>query len=165
MSILLFYRRIARHHLNRAFITILHVVGVVLTLQFIASLISLFLTCRPVNAFWMAADPEWDMTHEFTCINRSAYIIAFGAINVAADVILTILPTAMIHKIQLPRIQKIALWILFSVGILSSIAAIMRMYYSYVDFVTPKGVADPTYWGFGKTPSKTRTRFIVLMLL
>lgn len=41
-----------------------------------------------------------DMDHEFTCINRGTYIISFGVINVVLDVVLTILPIAMIHKVS-----------------------------------------------------------------
>ena len=142
MSILLFYRRLARHHFNTKFILALNIVGVIIVLQFIASLVSNLLTCRPVNAFWMAADPGWDEIHHPVCINRAAYIMSFGAINLILDLVLTIIPIAMIHKIQLPRLQKIALWFLFAIGVIPSVAAILRMYSSYITFVSPAGIQD-----------------------
>ena len=68
--------------------------------------------------------------------------MSFGAINLILDLVLTIIPIAMIHKIQLPRLQKTALWFLFAIGVIPSVAAIMRMYSSYITFVSPAGIQD-----------------------
>jgi len=65
------------------------------------------------------------------------------------DIIITLLPTAMIWHIQLPRAQKAALWLLFSVGLLSTVAAVLRMYWGYRDFLTPAGEDDFTWNSFG----------------
>jgi hypothetical protein len=51
----------------------------------------------------------------------------------------------MIWHMQIPKRQKVALWVLFSVGLLSTAAAVLRMYWGYYEFLTPAGGMDFTW--------------------
>lgn len=84
----------------------------------------------------------WDAANQFSCFSNGGYIIAFGAIYVVVDVVLTLIPAGIIWKMQLPTMQKVGLWGLFFLGTVSSVAAILRMYYSYVAFFSTRGTSD-----------------------
>lgn len=148
-SILLFYRRISESHPNKIFVYVNNAVFVFLVLTFIPGAIALFASCQPFDAFWNQYNPSWAATHKFHCINNGVYIIVFSAFYALLDIVITLMPTAMIWNMQLPRKQKVALWLLFSIGLASTVAAICRMVSAYDAFLTPAGVSDSTWnsWG------------------
>lgn len=138
---LLFYRQLTYKHPSLLFSRIIWTVLFCVFSCAIASTVSLLLTCRPLNAFWLSTDYEWAQTHEYTCGNSGAYIVVISVINVVFDFVITLMPTALIWNLKLPTRQKIVLWALLTVGIMASVAAVFRIiaaddeFYHTYDFV------------------------------
>lgn len=144
MSILLFYRHVFSSHPNTLIRHFLLGLGIFLTLQFLASVLTFFLDCRPLSDFWVPGPAS----SKPTCIDQGAFIISFGIISCVADLILTLIPIGVIHNMQLPAPQKLALWALFCLGLTSTAAAAIRAYWGYFVFYTAEGGADYTWWSY-----------------
>jgi hypothetical protein len=67
--------------------------------------------CRPVKAFW-------DRDVKGQCIDVNALAYANSACAIAQDVILLVLPLAMVRKLQMKRQRKIAVCLMFTIGTL-----------------------------------------------
>jgi hypothetical protein len=92
------------------------------------SIIFVFITmlqCTPVSAYW---------TLSFTpqkCINEEAHILAAGVINTATDFIIVLLPIRTVKNLALPRKQRVIVYLLFTGGLLASIAGAVRIYFTW----------------------------------
>lgn len=75
-----------------------------------AIIFALIFPCRPVALNW---DVEFT---DGTCINRAAIYTATAAVNIATDLALLTLPIPMIVDLQMPRVQKLGLIVIFVVG-------------------------------------------------
>jgi hypothetical protein len=122
VSILLFYRRIVRGSYSSAFLwavrgCIAFVICYAVTFTF-----TLFVGCRPLNSFWHKVDIAWVLAHEegkdWQCFNEAANLIAATAFSVLQDFIACLMPTVIFWKLSLPLRQKIALSVIFGMGIL-----------------------------------------------
>lgn len=75
--------------------------------------ISVFVTifqCRPVQS-------AWDFTTlQDKCINYIDFLYVAGAVGLATDLIITLLPIPLFWKLKLPKKQKIILTALFGIG-------------------------------------------------
>lgn len=70
----------------------------------------LIFACRPLKR-------NFDVTiTEGYCINRTPLYIATAVLNIVTDIMLLILPIPMIVRLQMPRVQKIGLILIFGVG-------------------------------------------------
>ena len=139
MSILLFYRRLAGQNFRHAFRYAVYVMMAEIVAYKPAYLIAISLTCRPLDARWKINDPAWVETHHFTCMDESMNIIIGSTLSAVEDLIIALLPTLLIWKLQLPLRQKLALWCLFSLSISTSIAGFVRSYFIYLAFWSQKG--------------------------
>ena len=79
--------------------------------------------CNPVKNYWTFGAPD------NTCINEGAVTLAVGIINCLGDFICTILPMPLVAQLNMPRKQRIAVVILFSVGFVVTGAGIARTWY------------------------------------
>ena len=83
-------------------------------------------TCTPVNFFWnQVVDPSGG-----SCLDERALWFAQASFNIISDVAILILPMRSLYKIHLPQKQKLALMVVFALGIL----------YAYPP---PRPVTDP----------------------
>jgi hypothetical protein len=83
--------------------------GTVVLYSFVASFGWVF-ACRPVEKFW-------DLTiTNGSCVDWGKVNIFSGAMNIATDTIILILPIVMLQKIRLPKWEKIGLLIVLMTG-------------------------------------------------
>ena len=83
------------------------------------------LQCSPVSAYW---------TLSFTkqkCINEEAHVLAAGVINTVTDFIIVLLPIKTVKDLKLAKKQRIAVYLLFTGGLLASVAGGVRTYFTW----------------------------------
>lgn len=109
ISICLFYNRIFPFH--KLVIASWIIIG--LTCAWTAAAILYdFLACRPVASFWEST------TAKDSCVNNLAIPrVIIGALDVALDVAICILPLPYLWKLQIRLPYKIAIGCIFGVGI------------------------------------------------
>ncbi|RVX69112.1 hypothetical protein B0A52_06825 [Exophiala mesophila] len=131
ISVLLFYRRLSVKF-TRAFLVATWI-GIVYNIcYFITFGVILLRLCTPVHAYWMRFEQDWAATHSFRCNSEAASLPISSALSVVGDVYSTALPFALIWNLKLPRRQKVALYALFSVGLLAIGAGIARTVLLYI---------------------------------
>ncbi|KAI0012699.1 hypothetical protein F4779DRAFT_632897 [Xylariaceae sp. FL0662B] len=79
------------------------------------------LVCRPIVK-------NWDPTADGVCGNQIAAYTAVSVYNIIIDVIMCVLPLPMILKLQLDKRYKMALFAIFSVGIVTVSFAVVRLF-------------------------------------
>lgn len=65
--------------------------------------------CKPISAFW---------TTEGTCLNFKQFAIGYAIVNIISDFAVWLMPIPRVWEIQLPKPQKIALSLIFALGLL-----------------------------------------------
>lgn len=72
----------------------------------------------------------WDFTGEVDgrCINDTALFYATSSISILVDIWILLLPVTTLLKVQRPRKEKAALVGIFSLGVFSTIASIVRLH-------------------------------------
>ena len=93
ISMLFLYRRIFP---SRRFNILLYVVGVVTILWWLASLLLIIFTCRPVQFFWDKTIPGGHCANDF--------IVLYGVAgpNILTDVAVLVMPLPILWKLQMP---------------------------------------------------------------
>ncbi|KAM5376951.1 hypothetical protein ACJZ2D_005295 [Fusarium nematophilum] len=66
--------------------------------------------CRPVKAWWLAADGD------FTCVNKVAFTFFTNITNLTADLWIFAMPIPTILKLNVAKDKRISLLFLFSIG-------------------------------------------------
>ncbi len=105
----------------------------ILGLYGVASCLTGLVQCSPIPRAWNSALPG-------TCINLMEFFIFNGAMALATDAIILILPLPMIVNLQLPVPQKLALIPVFGLGTFVVVISAWRL---YALLATPS--ADTTY--------------------
>jgi hypothetical protein len=120
ISILLFYRRLARGTVSTPFMYAVWVAIASVVLYFFYFFFALLLTCNPVEAYWIQIDPVWYAQHKntFKCSGEATNLIISAVISVVHDFVACGLPALLLWKLKIPKNQKLALGGLFSVGLL-----------------------------------------------
>ena len=88
---------------------------VVIATTFVYYIISTFGTafaCSPRERIW---NPLVTDGH---CINNNSLILATCVFNIVSDVVILLLPSWMVWKLQIPRKKKIGIVLLFAIGLL-----------------------------------------------
>ncbi|KAL1965539.1 hypothetical protein VTN77DRAFT_5622 [Rasamsonia byssochlamydoides] len=84
-------------------------------------------SCNPVYWAWhVTLDEAWNARH---CINFLPLNTAMGAVNIATDVVLLMLPLRMVWKVQMRTAQKLGLTLVFGTGLFTVAAACVREYF------------------------------------
>ncbi|KAI9806949.1 MAG: hypothetical protein M1833_002607 [Piccolia ochrophora] len=86
----------------------------------IGSAVAHFATCEPF------AKNFYPMM-EGTCFNKSKMALARAVLNVVNDIIILLLPVPILHKLQLPKGQKLALVAVFSTGVFVCVVTVVRL--------------------------------------
>ncbi|GAB1733015.1 hypothetical protein NU195Hw_g8392t1 [Hortaea werneckii] len=126
-SVLLFYRRMVKDT-GRWKYAIWTAIG--LTAAYWAGfLLAYCLICRPLDAYWLSYNQGYDEPYQ--CIHGDVLTIFVGALSVISDVYVVALPFVILQSfdLEVPRRQKIALDIIFSLSIIVAGAGIARTYY------------------------------------
>jgi hypothetical protein len=63
-----------------------------------------------------------------SCLNRTPLYMATAVLNMATDIMLLLLPTPMIIKLQMPRVQKAGLICIFGVGSATCVTSGVRLF-------------------------------------
>lgn len=109
VSVLLFYLRIFPQRLFRRVVYAIIIANMFYGSAFI--LISIF-QCIPVQAAWT----RWDGTVEGRCVDVNLLGWASGAINVALNITVLILPLPGLTKLAIPWGRKIHVLLVFGLG-------------------------------------------------
>jgi hypothetical protein len=127
LSITVQYYRVFRMATIQSLIT---VVIVALSIYTLWSVFGTIFTCWPVEKYWNFAE-------EGTCLDRNAITFANAGINIVTDLGLLALPIPLLHKLQIPRKQKIILVGVFACGALACAMSIIRLHSLYQIGVAP----------------------------
>jgi hypothetical protein len=127
ISVLCFYRRLVKGTYSQIWKWAV-IVAIVFTLAWTLTFIfMLIFNCRPTRAYWKSFDPTW--AHDYQCIDTVVVNLLAGIFAVASDLYAVALPCLMTRHFDLPRRQKIALNMVFCLGLLVVGASGVRTYY------------------------------------
>lgn len=128
-SVLLFYRRLVTGTLARRWKLAIYFALGFHAAYLIAITLGYVLVCRPLQAYWMSYDYNWNQ--EYTCAPAGGLNPVIGVLSVLSDVYAVALPFVILHyyTLDVPRKQKIGLNIIFTLGLLVAGAGIGRTYY------------------------------------
>ncbi|CAK3965534.1 Hypothetical predicted protein [Lecanosticta acicola] len=130
ISVLLFYRRMVNHTLDKRWIWALRSALAFTAAYGIAITVTYLCTCIPLEAAWEMFSSTY--TKEYSCIKHGgALAVIAGALSVVSDVAAVALPWAMLshYNLDASRRQKLALYATFALGLLVSGAGCARAYY------------------------------------
>ena len=129
VSILFFYRRLVDGTYSKRW-KILIWIALGFTIAYtIAFCIMLLVNCSPTEAYWRAFDIPYALTNDFTCMDTSAINTITGVCAAVSDVYAVALPCIITWHYAIPKRQKIALNVIFSLGFIVVIASCIRTYW------------------------------------
>ncbi|BCR93021.1 CFEM domain-containing protein [Aspergillus luchuensis] len=122
ISVLLFLLRIFQSRVFRICAYIL--IGINAAIGITFALVDL-LRCVPVHLDW----DNWTGEYEGvgTCINFIAAVLVHCLVNIFVDVVIVLLPIYEVSKLQLPWMKKITVALMFMMGLILTIIAIIRV--------------------------------------
>ncbi|KAK7725452.1 hypothetical protein SLS57_003929 [Botryosphaeria dothidea] len=130
ISILFFYRRLARGIYTSKFIRIVQANIIFVAAYLLVFSVVLFLTCYPFESYWRQFDIIWVQQNTYKCFNEAANTVAANAISILQDFIACGLPSVLLWRLQMPKKKKILLGTLLGLGILPCIAGLLRLLYT-----------------------------------
>lgn len=149
VSVLLFYRRMVRHSCSRAWIWTVFA-AIAFTVSYtLAFTLTLVFNCSPTKAYWKAFDLTWAVSHAYHCADTSIINLLAGIMAAITDLFAVVLPCLILRRAGLPLMQKIALDVLFSLGLMVVTASVVRTYYLYRKPL-------PTLWPNSISPSSQK---------
>ncbi|KAI1486441.1 hypothetical protein F5X96DRAFT_682013 [Biscogniauxia mediterranea] len=86
----------------------------------IASVTATIFQCTPITG-------AFDKTIEYHCIDNSRFWFANAGFSIATDIVILTLPMPLVYSLQIPRIQKIALIVVFTLGVFVVITSCLRV--------------------------------------
>jgi hypothetical protein len=129
ISILLFYRRlVAGTYSIRYKWLIWFAIAFTVSYTVVFGVI-LLVNCTPIEAYWMAFDFVYALTADYTCMETRAINTIAGVCAVLGDCYAVALPCVLTWKLQMPRRQKIALNVIFCLGLVVVAAGGVRTYW------------------------------------
>ncbi|OTA52646.1 putative PTH11-typeG-protein-coupled receptor [Hypoxylon sp. EC38] len=100
----------------------------------IASVTATIFQCIPVTK-------AFDKSIKGTCIDNGKFWYANSGFSIATDVIILTIPMPLVYALQIPRVQKAALMMVFALGVFVVITSCLRVTTIDIQATTP----DPTY--------------------
>ena len=79
----------------------------------IASVVATIVQCDPIPRAW-----DKTILGRRECISMAQFWYANAGFSIATDIIILLLPMPLVYSLQIPRIQKMALIIVFALGVL-----------------------------------------------
>ncbi|KAL8994248.1 MAG: hypothetical protein Q9188_007119 [Gyalolechia gomerana] len=119
VAILLFYLRL---NPERGFRTAVYI-SVALTTSYVVALsLAIILACNPVPKFW-------DPFLEGMCLDITKLYLANAILNVIFDFVVLLVPVPMLRKLQVSMRQKLVIGALFSLGSVTCLVSVVRIYF------------------------------------
>ncbi|KAI0015026.1 hypothetical protein F4780DRAFT_784544 [Xylariomycetidae sp. FL0641] len=86
----------------------------------VASVLATVFQCRPVAAaFDKSLEPS-------DCIDNARFWLANAGFSIATDVVILLMPMPLVYALQIPRVQKVALMMVFALGVFVVITSCLR---------------------------------------
>ncbi|PYH45815.1 uncharacterized protein BP01DRAFT_356453 [Aspergillus saccharolyticus JOP 1030-1] len=120
---LVIYARITEGLRQRKWVNYL---AIYVALGFVATELSLFLICRPIQNYWAVPTPYEQ------CSTYQYYEIVQGVISISADVLMLLIGIPLLVQVRVPLKQKLILMLLFGMGIFVIVAALLNKLYCLV---------------------------------
>lgn len=149
ISILLFYRRIGE--VKPWFKTIININIFFIAGYTLAFSLAIPLECTPTSAYWNKANPLWTATHKYHCINEGAKQVSAGALSALQDLIACVLPMALFWDLRISKRSKLALCVVFGLGLFTCACGIMRTVKLHYVFFETYDVTWAARWVFALT--------------
>ncbi|KAE8139007.1 hypothetical protein BDV38DRAFT_270203 [Aspergillus pseudotamarii] len=115
LSLLLLYRRI---FVSSRFLNIVYAIGTIISVWAIIMTFLAIFNCKPISAFW---------TGQGKCIPFKQFAVGYAIVNITTDLAVWLMPIPNMWKLQLPTAQKVALTLIFVLGLLDCGAALVRL--------------------------------------
>ncbi|KAF3067245.1 hypothetical protein GL218_08465 [Daldinia childiae] len=131
-SILLLYLRIFSN--TKWFRCACRFMLLIVIMYCIASVTATIFQCTPITK-------AFDKSIKGTCIDNGKFWYANSGFSIATDIIILTLPMTLVYALQIPRVQKAALMIVFALGVFVVITSCLRVTTIDMQARTP----DPTY--------------------
>ncbi|KAK5689380.1 hypothetical protein LTR17_026297 [Elasticomyces elasticus] len=129
ISVLLFYRRLVKDTIGAMWKAAV-IAAIVFTAAYtFAFMLMLIFNCNPTEAYWKSFDIKY--SRKYTCVDTTVVNLLAGIFAIISDIYAVVLPMLMTRHFSLAAGQKIALNIIFSLGILVVAASAARTYYFY----------------------------------
>ncbi|KAJ8122055.1 hypothetical protein ONZ43_g1652 [Nemania bipapillata] len=119
---------------RNAFFWTCHVVAVLNALYYTANIIVENVSCKP-KAYW------WDKSLTGHCLNGTVLALTSATVNLAFDIIILILPQKVIWTLNMSKMRRLGVSVVFVIGLLAVVLAALRVSSS----VTYIMEADYTY--------------------
>ncbi|PWY82020.1 integral membrane protein [Aspergillus heteromorphus CBS 117.55] len=119
ISVLLFLLRIFQ---SRTFRTLAHALIAINAAIGITFAIVDLLRCTPVHLDW----DGWTDLYPGTCIQFNDAVLVHCLVNIFVDVVIVCLPVYEVSKLQLPTMKKVTVAMMFMMGLVLTIIAIIR---------------------------------------
>lgn len=98
-----------------------YVLGVLITMWWIATFFAILFRCSPVRG-------SWDPTHA-KCIPLNTIFLGQAIPTIIFDIIILLLPVKLVLGIQMPRPAKVGVLVTFVLGGLVAVISVVRLYY------------------------------------
>ncbi|KAL9027317.1 MAG: hypothetical protein Q9196_004142 [Gyalolechia fulgens] len=121
VAILLFYLRV---NPDRGFRTAVYVSLVLTTSYVVALSLAIFFQCDPVAKFW-------NPFLSGNCLDSTRLYLANAVLNVIFDFVVLLVPVPMLRKLQVSTRQKWVIGALFSLGSVTCVISIVRIYFQH----------------------------------
>ncbi|KXH28886.1 CFEM domain-containing protein [Colletotrichum simmondsii] len=119
-SIIFLYLRIFPDETFRRILWCTQLFNLLLWIAFIAGT---FGSCQPLHFFWHG----WKRDMEGKCFNLNAFAMCHGALNVALDAWMLVLPATQVYSLRMQRKQKLGVMLMFSVGVFLTAVSAYRI--------------------------------------
>ncbi|KXT17809.1 hypothetical protein AC579_5345 [Pseudocercospora musae] len=126
-SVLLFYRRLVDGTCSKAWIWAVWVAIAFNYAWTFAFILALVFNCTPTEAYWKSFDFAYTKTYH--CKETTVNNLLAGIMAVISDFYAVALPCIMMRRLHLPTGQKLALYAIFSLGLVVVIASSVRTFY------------------------------------
>ncbi|PGH02661.1 hypothetical protein GX51_04544 [Blastomyces parvus] len=118
VSTLLLYKRVVQSTSRRLYMIIVNIALGILTIYGITFVVLMAVQCLPTEAYWMQFSYAVPYTKDFKCMFEGITPMANAIMSVITDFLAAMLPMLLFTQLRLPKMDKIALSILFGVGFL-----------------------------------------------
>ncbi|KAK3697673.1 hypothetical protein LTR37_017322 [Vermiconidia calcicola] len=106
-----------------------------------AFVLALIFNCSPTDAYWKAFNSVYMPTKDYTCTDTTVLNLLAGMFAALSDLYSVLLPCLMTRNFDLPWKQRIALNVVFSLGLIVVGASVVRTY-----FLRQVGVRSDVSW-------------------
>lgn len=130
VSILLFYRRLVSGTYSTRYKWLIWcAIGFTIAYTFTFCVV-LLANCTPTRAYWMAFDFKYALTENYQCMDTSVINAMAGVCAALSDIYAVALPCILTWQLKsVPRRQKIALFGIFSLGLVVVAVSGVRTYW------------------------------------